>query len=521
MVDSAVATRHRPMAQPSRPRSLGTRAGPAAQVEIMVVEDERIAALELASCLSDLGYIVAAIVYSGQEAVRQAADVHPDLVLIDVWLEGEMNGLEAARRIRDALNIPVIYMTDGTEPIPPERAEIHDPLSSILKPCGERELHIAIEVALYRQQVDRKLQESEAWLLATLKSVSDAVIATDARGRVRFMNPVAQLLTGWPEREALGKDLGQVFRTVHGETRVPLESPAARALAQGTGTEASVNKVLIGRDEREVWIRDRSAPIQDDRGNVSGVVLVFRDATDRGPSHETLSQYVGELEARNQDLDAFAHTVAHDIKSPLSTIVGCATVLEEECDRMSGAQRQRFLQIISRVGFETCNLVDELLLLATVRSADVTKEPLHMAVIVARAERRLLYMERECEAEIVLPDRWPVALGYEPWVEEVWINYLSNGIKYGGQPPRLALGATVQGAGMVRFWVRDNGPGLADEDRARLFAPFTRLSQARATGHGLGLSIVCRIVEKLGGQVGVESRPGEGSTFWFTLPAAG
>jgi two-component system sensor histidine kinase/response regulator len=121
-------------------------------------------------------------------------------------------------------------------------------------------------------------------------------------------------------------------------------------------------------------------------------------------------------------------------------------------------------------------------------------------------------------------------VGHGPWIEEVWANYISNALKYGGSPPRIELGAdppppsppsggTEGEARMVRFWVRDNGPGLTPEEQARLFTPFTRLEQVRAKGHGLGLSIVRRIVEKLGGQVGVESEVGQSSTFSFTLPA--
>jgi signal transduction histidine kinase len=124
----------------------------------------------------------------------------------------------------------------------------------------------------------------------------------------------------------------------------------------------------------------------------------------------------------------------------------------------------------------------------------------------------------EHQAEIILPESWPQAVGYSPWIEEVWANYLSNGIKYGGEPPRLELGATKQADGFVRFWVHDQGPGISVEDQTRLFTPFTQLEQVRATGHGLGLSIVRRIVEKLGGEVGMESEVGKGSTFHFTLP---
>jgi signal transduction histidine kinase len=144
-----------------------------------------------------------------------------------------------------------------------------------------------------------------------------------------------------------------------------------------------------------------------------------------------------------------------------------------------------------------------------------------MARIVAQAQGRLAHFAEERQAEIILPEAWPVAVGYAPWVEEVWVNYLSNAIKDGGQPPRVELGATAPqvATGQVRFWVRDNGAGLTPEEQARLFTPFTRLDQTRATGHGLGLSIVRRIVERLGGQVDVDSTPGEGSVFGFTLPS--
>jgi two-component system sensor histidine kinase/response regulator len=160
-----------------------------------------------------------------------------------------------------------------------------------------------------------------------------------------------------------------------------------------------------------------------------------------------------------------------------------------------------------------------------VRGVDVDVQPLDMARIVTEARLRLARPIQEHQAEIVVPDAWPKALGYAPWIEEVWVNYLSNAIKYGGRPPRVELGAVVQAGGSAppaaRFWVRDNGPGLTPEEQARLFVPFTRLAQASAKGHGLGLSIVRRIVEKLGGEVGVESTgmPGQGSLFFFTLPA--
>ncbi len=235
---------------------------------------------------------------------------------------------------------------------------------------------------------------------------------------------------------------------------------------------------------------------------------------------ENLRQQTAELQTRNEELDTFAHTVAHDLKNPVGLIMGYAEVLAQDYAAMSDEQRERFLQTVARNGRKMKSIIEELLLLAQVRKMQVEREPLDMAVIVFEAQQRMADMIKECQAEIVLPAEWPIALGYAPWVEEVWVNYFSNAIKYGGLPPRLELGAAAESGGMVRFWVHDNGPGLAPEAEAQLFVPFTRLDQIRVKGHGLGLSIVRRIVEKLGGQVGEESQPGQGSTFFFTLHAA-
>jgi signal transduction histidine kinase len=210
--------------------------------------------------------------------------------------------------------------------------------------------------------------------------------------------------------------------------------------------------------------------------------------------------------------------VAHDLKNPLSLIIGYAQFLRKR--RSSGFDEEimNCLQQIEQSGAKMSNIIDELLLLAKIRGAEVERRPLDMGDIVAMAEFRLSHMIKESGAEIVWPETWPTALGQEAWIEEVWVNYLSNAIKYGGQPPCIELGATALENGMIQFWMRDNGQGLTPDQQGRLFTPFTRLNQVRAQGHGLGLSIVKRIVEKLGGEVGVESEAGKGSTFSFTLP---
>ncbi len=244
-----------------------------------------------------------------------------------------------------------------------------------------------------------------------------------------------------------------------------------------------------------------------------------KEILERKQAEAALRQRTIELEERNAELDAFAHTVAHDLKNPLSSLVGFSELLEKRRRNMSEKMLSYNFRFIGQSGRKMQNIINELLLLSSVRTMkEIETKALDMAYLVAEARNRIVLMVEEHQPDIILPDRWPRAQGYGPWIEEVWANYLSNAIKYGGRPPRVELGATPQQDGFVRFWVRDNGSGLSPEQQAHLFAPFERLGQVQTEGHGLGLSIVLRIVEKLGGQVGVESEVGRGSVFFFTLP---
>lgn len=234
---------------------------------------------------------------------------------------------------------------------------------------------------------------------------------------------------------------------------------------------------------------------------------------------QRLQQYTQELQDRNEDLDAFAHTVAHDLKNPLGMIVGYAELLERYNGDKMDQSSIKLLRQIQKAGLKMGHIIEALLLLAGIRTLEVAPVPVEMAKLLEEARQRLSVQIQESGAEIQVMENWPTAVGYPPWIEEIWANYLSNAIKYGGKPPKIEVGATPMPDGTIRFWVRDNGQGIADVDLDRIFSPFVRLHQADIEGHGLGLSIVRRIVEKLGGSVGVESAIGQGSIFFFTLPA--
>ncbi len=264
--------------------------------EILVVEDERIVAMDIQNRLRGLGYSVSAVVPSGEEAIRKVGEARPDLVVMDIWLSGDMDGIEAAGRIRALYNIPVVYVTAYADASTFERAKNTEPFGYVLKPLEEGELYTSIELALHRHQLEQRLKESGQRLASTLKSMGDGVIATDVSGRVTFMNAVAEVLTGWTEKDALGKDLTEVFNITSEETGVLPENPVAKALQEGVVVGLS-RHTLISKDAMATVIIDDSvAPIRDDKGIIIGAVLIFGDATERKQVEEERIRVIEELQ---------------------------------------------------------------------------------------------------------------------------------------------------------------------------------------------------------------------------------
>lgn len=234
-------------------------------------------------------------------------------------------------------------------------------------------------------------------------------------------------------------------------------------------------------------------------------------------AQDALFQYAADLEIRNVDLDTFNTAVAHDLKQPINLIITYLDKLKQHYPATEEAQK--YWHALARNGRKMCLIIDELQLFSQLRQTEVDLRPLDMARIVAEVQQRLAHLITQYDAKLSVPTDWPKALGHTLWVEEVWANYISNAIEYGGRPPRLKLGATARSDGLVRFWVHDNGPGLTPEEQVLLLAPASQPNPAEPTDRRMGLSIVRRIVEKLGGQVWVESegQPGQGSTFSFSL----
>jgi PAS domain S-box-containing protein len=257
---------------------------------ILIVEDEAIVAADLEGKLRRLGYEVAGITAEGEEAVSLACRLRPHLVLMDVRLEGSIDGIEAAEAIQRRHDVPVIYLTAHSDAATLARAKRTEPFGYILKPFEERELATQIELALYKHQADREIREQREWLRVTLTSIGDAVIATDAAGYITFVNPVAESLAGWKAEEAMGRPIASVFRIVNEQTGQMVEEPVTRVLREGRTVALANHTVLVARNGCTVPIEDSAAPILDAAGQVIGAVLVFHDVTEKRRAEEAMAQ---------------------------------------------------------------------------------------------------------------------------------------------------------------------------------------------------------------------------------------
>ncbi len=181
---------------------------------IFIVEDEKIVSRDLQNVLESMGYGIAGVATSGEEAVEAISGLRPDIVLMDIMLKGEMDGIDAAEKVRADFDVPVIYLTAYADDTTLQRAKITEPYGYLIKPFDERDLSIAIEMALYRHRMENRVRESERWLSATLRNIGEGVVAVDTKGLVVFLNSHGEHLTGWSADEAKGKPVEEVFRVL-------------------------------------------------------------------------------------------------------------------------------------------------------------------------------------------------------------------------------------------------------------------------------------------------------------------
>jgi PAS domain S-box-containing protein len=369
------------------------------------------------------------------------------------------------------------------------------------------------------EAANNRTTASRDLLHTTLTSIGDAVIATDAEGRVTFLNGVAENLTGWKQAEAQGRKLEEVLTLLNEETRQPVASPADVALRDNVKTGIEDHTVLISRQGVERPVDDSAAPIRDPQGKVAGVVLVFRDVTGRREAEEQMRRLNENLRRTNQDLQQFSYAASHDLKEPLRTVSNYLQLIRSRYSgRLLDAEAGQLFDVAAAGAQRMHALVEALLQYS--RSGEVgeaTLELVRVDEVVNNVITSLQSAISETGAEVV-PGPLPAVTANPLYLTQVFENLVGNALKYRSErPPRISITAAEGPRGWV-FSVEDNGIGIPPEYQAQIFGIFKRLHGDEYPGTGIGLATCKKIVDRHGGAIWVESEPGKGSRFSFTIP---
>lgn len=453
------------------------------------------------------------------KAIQACHQAFPNIILFEDAL-GSDSLLNSLNQLPKGDKIPIILMVADESDATLTRITEQGFFDYLLMPpratlVGYRIRQILVLDQIYQMQQALRLSEERHRIISHTISDYAYSYAVQADGSLKkeWSTQAFHDITGYTFQEV---DSGGWERLLHPED-IPIALKRYERLMRG---ERDVSEFRIVTKSGKVrWLLDHGYPVVNEQGRVTHIYGAAQDITQRKEDEALLRHQAEELRARNEELDAFAYTVAHDLKNPIASMMGFASLMQTYYDKMDKDKILEYLGLITESGYKLKEIINALLLLAGVSKENQPESmPLDMKIIVDDSKRRLLHLIEETNAQIQDPPDFPIAVGYAPWVEEVWANYISNALKYGGRPAHITIGAEANGNGMIRFWVRDNGKGLTEEEQKRVFTPFTRLNQIKIEGHGLGLSIVQRIVNRLGGEVSVRSVVGEGSEFAFTLP---
>ncbi|HEV7868472.1 MAG TPA: response regulator [Chthoniobacteraceae bacterium] len=496
------------------------------KTHILIVEDEGIVAKDLQALLKRLGYHVPATVGTGELAIQAAIQNQPDLILMDIQLRGSMDGVQASAAITSQQDVPIVYLTANSDEATLQRAKGTAPFGFLVKPFEERAIQAGIEMALYKHRTDKKMREREQWLSTTLTSIADAVITTDADGKITFLNTAAETLSGWSLGDAVGLPYAEVFQIVEESTRLVPTDRVAKALTAGATGSFSNHTILVRRDTSEVHIEHSVAPIRQGLQElIGGCVIVFNDVSERKQLEERLLQ-VQKMDA----IGKLAGGIAHDFNNAITAIVGYAEMILlkiKETDPLHSDARQ-----IVRAAEHSARLTHQLL--AFSRKQVLQPRSLSLNAEIAGVEdmvRRLIGENIRLEISAA-PDLWRT-MADAGQIQQVVINLAINArdaMPEGGCLKLQVSNTTVDAVQALRIsdgrpgefvllTVSDNGTGMTRETMQRVFEPFFT-TKGPGKGSGIGLATCYGIIRQTSGMISVASEIGSGTTFSIYLPKA-
>ena len=493
-----------------------------AKPKILIVEDEGLIARDIATRVRRAGYDVAGIAGSGEEAFEQATVTSPDLILMDIRLNGNIDGIEAARRIQEHYDLPIIYLTAHTDRETLDRAKTTGAFGFLAKPIGQGSLPSSIEIALFKHKAERKLRQQRAWLETTLHTISDAVIVTDHLGRIHYMNPAAERITRWPSNEAHAAPLSHVLKLFHPEYGQWLAG-FFTAIEPDVKTQIiPAGLKLITRTGEQISIEGEMAPSTQD-GTSLGSVITFRDITRREHEEQELRH-----EHKMEAVGRLAAGVAHDFNNLLTVILGHASLLLHDPARLDEPVAHAMNEI-TQAATAAAAITKQLLTFS--RHQTTNPELVNLNTVIKDNEERWRSTAAGITWKTSLDPQLKPLCADPAQMVHVLKNLVANAAD--AMPAGGVLTVTTENVEMGQFsdvgsdvqdhvvlTISDTGVGMEPSVAEHIFEPFFT-TKAENSGTGLGLSIVYNIVNDLGGVISVESKPGAGSTFRVFLPAGG
>ncbi|MCF7929549.1 MAG: response regulator [Spirochaetales bacterium] len=474
---------------------------------ILIVEDESVVALDLKNRLQRIGYEVIGHEKRGEDAVETAVHLRPDLVLMDIYLAGTMDGIEAAAAIGRSCSIPVVYVTAYTDDKTLERAKVTEAFGYIIKPYRERELQITIEMAIYKHELESKLEAERIWSESTLSAISDGVITADPDGYVRYMNPEASRLINKDLHDCLGEQLSSVL---------PLEDAGE---SQNGQDDVRVGNINTSRTSFPVEYSIRN--IVDSNRAVIGSTTVFRDISGRLAYERELLKAKQAAEEASRVRSMFLSNISHELKTPLNSILGMSELLMES---QQDSESREYHRIIYDSSHSLLNLINEILDFSRIEAGTmkIKMEPFEVEPMLEKSFEGVLLPAHRKGLDTLIdvdPDCPEQLIGDEGRIRQILTNLLNNAVKFtDAGMVRLSLDWKGDGLELV---VSDTGIGIPPDKFEYIFQDFRQLDPSKTReygGTGLGLSISRRIAEMMGGSISVESHTDGGSVFTVSLP---
>lgn len=514
-------------------------------VRVLIVEDEYILARNLREGLEFFGYQVLGIVDSGEAAIEKAIELRPSIILMDIWIRGELDGIQAAERIWQQLQIPVIYVTGHSDQSTVERATLTFPFGYVLKPIREKELYVAIQTALSRY-------EREQFFLTVLQGMGDGIIVVDSQLHIKYLNSAAEALTGWQLNEVKERLVTEIVPLLDEQNQRPIDHPIVSALRMETTIYLEEHILLVRKDGTMISVTDSVALLKDSDSNITGAVMVFRDAThrriteERDRAHAEAQQakvLLAEQQRLNQLKDDFLATTSHELRTPLSNIKLAIrmleTVLNQSCmvslEGTDQAQSiDRYLSILREQSEHELSLVNDLL---DIRAIEADAYPLDLTIIplqnwlphvAEKFQARIAAQQQTLQIDI--PPDLPTFVSDLDSLTRIVSELLNNACKYTPPGERITIEVSVapraremgqEKTGNLKLEIEDqkstiaisiknSGVEIATEQLEQIFQPFYRIPQSdrwKHGGTGLGLALVRKLVEYLQGTIQVTSGP--------------